>query len=145
MGDNFITRKYGCGVVKVELDLEYVAHYTTNGVITVPYDTPCHEMGKIMSEMSVGCLLVTKEEQPVGIITEKDLISKVIAKNFCPDKVLAKDIMSEPLITISPTSTIKSAVNKMLKNGINHLVVMDEGAILGIFSLKNLLQTESPS
>jgi signal-transduction protein with cAMP-binding, CBS, and nucleotidyltransferase domain len=93
-----------------------------------------------MCKEKLGAVIITdKEKTPIGIITERDLVVRVIAKNNKPDKVKAKEIMSAPLITIEPDIAINDAARKMSQSNIRRLVVVYKDRMVGIVSDKDLL------
>jgi signal-transduction protein with cAMP-binding, CBS, and nucleotidyltransferase domain len=100
---------------------------------------------RMMKERARGSLVVVDDRKPIGIITERDLVRRIIAE----DKSTATkvgDIMSEPLISVGPEATVSSAANVMYKNGIRRLPVIEEGRLLGIVTSTDLaraLQRES--
>ena len=76
-------------------------------VITVNEDSTVEEAAKLMAEYNIGCVIVTKDNgKPVGIITENDLVRRVVSKNLRPSEVKSKEVMSSPLITIDPEKTV---------------------------------------
>ncbi len=89
----------------------------------------------------IGAVIVVKEYSPVGIITERDIIEKVVKPNKNPKKVSAKDIMSSPLISIEPDRTIADALKLMRDKGIRRLAVISSPlrALIGIVTERRLL------
>ncbi|MCL2135079.1 MAG: CBS domain-containing protein [Candidatus Bathyarchaeota archaeon] len=93
-----------------------------------------------MAKERVGAVIITNiEEKPIGIITERDLVVRVIAKNKKPDEIKAKEIMSTPLITIEPEASINNAARTMTRQNIRRLGVFYKDNIVGIVSNKDLL------
>jgi CBS domain-containing protein len=93
-----------------------------------------------MDENELGCVIVTnKKGQPVGIITERDLVIRVLAKNLKPDAVKAKEIMTSPLVTIEPEATISEAARRMSRLNIRRLGVIYKGNLVGVVSSKDIL------
>ncbi len=99
----------------------------------------------VMKERARGSLVVVDGGKPVGIITERDLVRRVIAENKSTATKIG-DIMSEPLITVGPEATISSAANIMYKNVIRRLPVIEGGRLLGMVTSTDLaraMQRES--
>ncbi len=94
----------------------------------------------IMGGKHIGSLIVTKYETPVGIVTERDVLSKVLAlkKDLRVEKV--ETVMSYPLITICPTATIKEAAQMMIREK-GRLAVFDCGELVGIVTASDLVRT----
>ncbi|MEM1540268.1 MAG: CBS domain-containing protein [Candidatus Bathyarchaeia archaeon] len=109
-------------------------------VITVDEDVTANRVAELMEKHELGCIIVTsKEGKPIGIITERDLVTRVLAKNVKPDTLKAKDVMTAPLITIEPDETISDAARKMSKLNIRRLGVVYKGQLIGILSSKDIL------
>ena len=109
-------------------------------VVTLDEDATSNKVADLMEENELGCVIVTnKKGQPVGIITERDLVIRVLAKNLKPDVVKAKEIMSSPLVTIEPEATISEAARRMSRLNIRRLGVIYKGNLVGIVSSKDIL------
>ncbi|MBI2208093.1 CBS domain-containing protein [Candidatus Woesearchaeota archaeon] len=89
------------------------------------------EAARIMDRKIVGSLLVEEKGKVVGIITERDILRKVVAKGKIPDKLRVKDIMSSPLVTIDANEDILEASSIMDRERIRRLVVTENGIIVG--------------
>ena len=92
------------------------------------------KLAKIMAKSRRGYVIITKKNKPIGIVTDSDIIERVVSKNKQPSKVKAKDIMSSPIITASPDETIVEVSRKMRKNLIKRLPVVKKGKIVGIIT-----------
>jgi CBS domain-containing protein len=112
----------------------------TSPVITIGEEGNVYDAAKLMDKNDVGCIIVTgKEEKPVGIITERDLITRVLAKNTLPSKVNAKKVMTSPLLTIDPDETLTEAARKMSRLNVRRLGVIYKGNLAGLVSSKDIL------
>ena len=109
-------------------------------VVTLSEDATSNKVANLMDENKLGCLIVTnKTGKPVGIITERDLVLRVLAKNLKPDAVKAKEIMTSPLVTIEPEATISEAARRMSRLNIRRLGVIYKGNLVGVVSSKDIL------
>ena len=109
-------------------------------VVTTTEDTPTNIIAKLMDENNLGCVIVTnKDGKPLGIITERDLVVRVLTKNLQPAAVKAKDIMTAPLATIEPEATISDAARRMSRLDIRRLGVIYKGDLVGVISSKDIL------
>jgi CBS domain-containing protein len=109
-------------------------------VVTADEDETSNNIASAMDKDDLGCVIVTnKAGKSIGIITERDLAIRVIAKNAKPDTVKAKDIMTTPLATIEPEATISEAARRMNRLDIRRLGVFYKGNLVGIVSSKDLL------
>lgn len=109
-------------------------------VVTADDSTPASDVAKLMEKHNVGCVIINdKTGRPIGIITERDLVVRVVAKNLQPGEVKAKEIMSSPLVTISSEKTVSDAAREMSRLNIRRLGVMYKGELVGIISSKDIL------
>jgi len=109
-------------------------------VIAMGEDAPANRVAELMDKHDLGCIIVTnKEGKPLGIITERDLVVRVLAKNAKPDTLKANEVMTSPLITIEPDATISDAARKMSKLNIRRLGVIYKKQITGLLSSKDIL------
>lgn len=117
-----------------------VSDIMSEGVVTVSATATMAEAAKIMGEKHIGSLVILENDQPKGIVTERDLLSKVIAKGLDPIKVKVKDVMSFPLITIRPNFMIKEAARAMMEKK-GRLVVLRDGKLVGIITAADLIKS----
>ena len=109
-------------------------------VITVTEDEAVDKVAQFMDMQELGCIVVTdKDGRPLGIITERDLVTRVLGKNKLPSKLKAKDVMTSPLITINPDETLSNAARQMSRLNVRRLGVIYKGDLVGILSSKDIL------
>jgi CBS domain-containing protein len=109
-------------------------------VFTIDEDATVNEAAQLMDEYELGCIIVTsKEGKPLGIITERDLVKRVLAKNAKASKLSAKEVMTSPLITVDPDETLSDAARRMSELNVRRLGVMYKGNLVGIVSSKDIL------
>jgi CBS domain-containing protein len=109
-------------------------------VVTTEEEAPSNHVANLMQENDLGCVIVTnKAGKPLGIITERDLVLRVLAKNLTPASVTAKEIMTTPLVTIEPEATINDAARRMSRLDIRRLGVLYKDNLVGIISSKDIL------
>jgi CBS domain-containing protein len=112
----------------------------TSPVVTADEDAPSNKIAKIMDENKLGCVIITnKAKKPVGIITERDLVKRVLSENVVPDTIKAKEIMTSPLVTIEPEATISEAARRMSRLDIRRLGVVYKGNLVGLISSRDIL------
>ncbi|MGD8565489.1 MAG: CBS domain-containing protein [Candidatus Bathyarchaeota archaeon] len=108
--------------------------------ITVNENTRAHKIAELMDKHALGCIIVTgKKGKPIGIITERDLVRRILAKNVKPDSIKAKEVMTSPLITVDPDKKISETARKMSSLNIRRLGVVYKGQLLGVLSSKDVL------
>ena len=109
-------------------------------VITVGETETVDKVAKFMEVQQLGCIIIIdKDERPLGIITERDLVTRVLAKNKLPSKLIAKDVMTTPLITINPGENLSNAARQMSRLNVRRLGVIYKGNLVGIISSKDIL------
>jgi signal-transduction protein with cAMP-binding, CBS, and nucleotidyltransferase domain len=109
-------------------------------VVSVDETETANNIAVKMSKEKLGAVIITnKENRHIGIITERDLVVRVIAKNNKPDQVKAKEIMTAPLISVDPDTTINDAARKMSRLNIRRLGIVYKDDLIGIVSDKDLL------
>ena len=109
-------------------------------VITVSENEPVDRVAQLMEMQKLGCIIVTeKTGRPIGIITERDLVTRVLAKNKLPSKLVSKEVMTSPLITIDPDETLSNTARHMSRLNVRRLGVVYKGDLVGIISSKDVL------
>jgi CBS domain-containing protein len=109
-------------------------------IATISPETSMEDAAKIMGEKHIGSLIVTKYETPVGIITERDLLTKVLAKGKDIKEEKIENVMSYPLISICMTAKIKEAARIMIKKK-GRLAVFECGKLAGIVTASDLIRS----
>lgn len=105
--------------------------------LTVKPHTSVEEVAIIMRDTGIGnCIVVDKK--PIGIITESDIIKKVVAENLNARKVKVEKIMSSPIIVIDPYSPLEEAMKTMGKCNIRRLPVVEKGKLIGVITHKDI-------
>ena len=109
-------------------------------VITIDEKAPANRSAVLMEKNDLGCVIVTnKEGKPLGIITERDLVVRILAKNLKPDSLKSTEVMTSPLITMEPEATIAEAARRMSRLDIRRLGVIYKGQLVGLISSKDIL------
>lgn len=108
--------------------------------ITLPEETTALQAAKLMAEKKHGYALVSMNGKPVGMVTEWDYLSKVVAADRKPADVLLREIMSNSLVTVQASDGIDSVSKLMADKGVRRVVVMDKDKILGIITSKTILR-----
>ena len=110
-------------------------------VITVKENESVVKAAQLMQKRNIGgVIVVNKEDKPLGIITERDLATRVVAKSLQPNKILVSKIMSRPLATIDGGANIREVARKMSRLEIRRLAVVSNGELQGIITSKDILR-----
>src|SRR3989339_481040 len=115
---------------------------TTKPIFASP-DLSLEECAKMMAQNHVGALVIKENHQSKGLITEQDIVRKVLAKGINPLTKKVKDFMETKLIMTSPDDDIYDALIKMRDSNIRHLPVVDNGKMVGLLTLKDVLKIET--
>jgi len=107
-------------------------------VITIDADVPVMKAVKIMNEHEIGCLVVTRRGKAVGIITERDLLKRVIGKSKNPNRTKVREIMTKPLVAGQPEMDLEDATRLMFQKKIKKLPVVENGRLLGLITLTDV-------
>jgi CBS domain-containing protein len=105
-------------------------------------DTSVQEVVATMNKFDISSVIVVQEERPVGIITHKDIMSKIVQSRIPPDAVTAREVMSTPIVTINEDASIDEAVRLMAKKNIKKLPVVTDQKLVGIITSMDLVREE---
>ncbi|MCI0503117.1 CBS domain-containing protein [Candidatus Micrarchaeota archaeon] len=121
-----------------------VGDIMTKKVIVVPFGKTILDVAKMMKKSAIGSVIVVEDKEgkhAKGIITERDIVYKILAKGSDPYKIKAEDIMSRPLRVVKPDTTIEDAAKAMRENRIKRLpVVNDDNELIGILSEGDIMK-----
>ena len=109
-------------------------------MITADAGKSAYDVADLMKNKKVGSVIVMdKKSQPLGIITERDMVKRVCLKNLATSRIKAEEIMSSPLITIMSYDSIDTASRVMTKNKIKRLVVLEpDNGITAVLSVSDI-------
>jgi len=110
----------------------------TREIVSIEADQTVKSAARLMSKRGIGSLMVTSNGKPVGIVTERDILTRVIAEGVEPAKAQVKAVMSSPLITIKEDASLADATILMHLKKIRHLFVVDGGQVVGILTDRDL-------
>jgi CBS domain-containing protein len=119
-----------------------VAKVMSKPVMAVELNTNARDCAKAMAKKGVSCAVITQRGSAIGIVTERDLVSKVLAEMIDPKNVLVRDIMSTPLITIAPDAPLTAAADMMAQYRVRRLVVVEgKGHLVGIITTGDIARS----
>lgn len=124
------------------MDNTFVSQVMSKNVLTAEKSTSLQDAALEMSRLNVGCVIVTDNSKPIGIITERDFVTKVAAEGR-PLFTEIKEVMSSPLITISPEETIWEASEIMKEKMIHKLPVKENEQIVGVITTTDIVKISS--
>ncbi|MCC6543723.1 MAG: CBS domain-containing protein [Nitrospirae bacterium] len=118
-----------------------VKRVMARNLVTVDKQMTVQEVAKVMESKDVGSVLVMDKEsgEIAGIVTERDIVKKVVAKGTDGSSYIVKGIMSTPLLTIESNKTIFEAGDYMDQKRVRHLAVTENGKVVGVISVRDLI------
>lgn len=121
-----------------------IAEVMTSQVLMLHPDQTAIDAAKIMHDEDVGSIILKPKKgkpKPIGIVTERDIVSRVVAVGKDPSKILLKKIATKPVVCVSPEMDITEAMKKMGRLNIRRLVVIDaKNTVVGICTYRDLLK-----
>lgn len=110
-------------------------------IVSIDSKAKAKDAARLMVEKSIGSLVANRDGLPFGMITERDLVEKIVAGATDPSKVTVAEIMTAPLATIDASASLIDAARKMVEKQVKRLVVTEHDKIIGIVSQTDLVQS----
>lgn len=107
-------------------------------VVTVDVDVNLKKAVERMNNHDVGCLVVLEKGSFVGILTERDVLRRVVVKGRNPDETLVGDVMSKPLVVVEPEADLEEAVKLMFERRIKKLPVVENKELVGLVTMTDI-------
>ena len=117
---------------------EFVRDIMTKNLVTISKEKTAYDAAKLMIDNRISSLIVLSNENPVGIVTERDFIKKICLKELSSSKVKIGNIMSKIKTSATPSTPIDVAVQRMVNNRIHRLPIIDHGKVVGIITVTDL-------
>ena len=111
-----------------------------SSVISINRDASVLDAIGVMSEANIGALVITDNEQPCGIFTERDYLRKIALKGRSSSDTMVHEVMSSPLITVPTSESSRVSMETMTECRCRHLVVLEKDTMVGIVSLGDLVK-----
>lgn len=102
-------------------------------------DTSMREVVATMNKFDIGSIIVVQGERPVGIITERDILRRLVEPCLPPETLTARQVMTAPVLTINENASIEEAAKLMAKKRIKRLPVINDGKIVGIITYTDIV------
>ena len=117
-----------------------VADIMSSPVITIDIDAKVIDAAKIMAGKKIGSIIIMEGDRAVGIVTERDLLERVLGEGKDPSKVVMREVMSSPLISIGKNTAILEAMRVMRRHDIRRLTVIEGEQLIGIVTERDILK-----
>jgi len=114
----------------------------TKQVFVTNPDTIIRDVARVMAEHRVGCLVVMEKDKLVGIITELDIIWKVVAGDLDPKTTLVQEVMTKEVVTVQADQTLEEASQLMVEHEIKKLPVLEKDKLVGIITATDLISVQ---
>jgi CBS domain-containing protein len=108
----------------------------------VPADTTAHDAAVYMTQRNIGAVTVVEGDRVVGLFSERDLMKRIVAAGHDPNTVKVGDVMTTELTTAGPDESYAEGISKMHQARCRHLPILKENKLLGLISLRDLLQVD---
>jgi len=121
------------------LPAEITVRQIMRTIISIDSKAKAKDAARLMVEKGIGSLVANRDGLPFGIVTERDLVEKIVADATDPSKLTVADIITAPLATIEATGSLIDAARKMVEKQVKRLVVTEHDKIIGIVSQTDLV------
>lgn len=105
---------------------------------TLTGEHTCYDCAALLSQFGIGALLVMDGEKVQGIISERDIINKLVSKKLDATTVKVSDVMTKNVLTVTSDTTVQKAMEIMTEKRFRHLPIVDDGKLIGIISIGDL-------
>src|SRR6266571_563904 len=117
-----------------------VVEIMTQSPVTIQADATAREAAGLMRDREIGSLVVVETGKPMGIVTERDIVTKVAAPDKQPSRVLVRDIMTSPVVVVHPHEEVAEAAKLMSQRKIRRLPVVQEGKLVGMITENDIIR-----
>ncbi|MFW9926768.1 MAG: cyclic nucleotide-binding/CBS domain-containing protein [Candidatus Thorarchaeota archaeon] len=118
----------------------FVRDIMSVNVVTMPPDATVYEVAVSMTKMDIGSIIITEKGRPLGIITESDIVRRVITEKRDAQTTAARDVMSSPIIHVEPGTALTEAMRVMARSNIRRVAVLKNDSLAGIITSRDLLR-----
>jgi CBS domain-containing protein len=125
--------------VSVMAGIVLVRDAMSKDVRVVRPDTTVKEVVATMNKFDIGSIIVIQGERPVGIITERDILRRLVEPCLAPETLTARQVMTSPVQTINENASIEEAARLMAKKRVKRLPVMNDGKLVGIITFSDIV------
>ena len=125
--------------MKLHDSVDRILRQKGSEVYSISPDATVYEALETLEERNVGALLVMAGDNLVGLLSERDYVRKVKLKGHSSTDLKVEEIMSTPVVTVTPTATVDECMRCMTNKRCRHLPVVDEGKVVGVLSIGDLV------
>ena len=125
--------------MKLHDSVERILRQKGSEVYSISADATVYEALEMLEEKNIGALLVMAGDQLVGLLSERDYVRKVKLKGHSSTDLKVEEIMSSPVVTVDPKTTVDECMRRMTNKRCRHLPVINEGKVVGLVSIGDLV------
>lgn len=119
---------------------EPVRKFVIRDIVKLREDASVRDAAELMKERNVESIIVVDDEgNPIGIITERDILYRVVAEGRDPSSTRLKEVASKPLVTVKPELTVREAIALMIKKNIRRVPVIEKGKLIGVIVMREVI------
>lgn len=107
-------------------------------VVTIEHDKPALDAARLITEKDISFLVIEKDGNPIGVVSERDFVRRLVANDKQPSQIPLSEIMSYKFRWVEPSTEIEDAVQKMLNNNIRRLLVLENEKLVGVITQTDL-------
>jgi len=112
----------------------------TKSLVTTTEDTPVTEAVSMITRDNIHSLMVMKDDQMIGIFTDRDYVHKIVAIQRDPAQLKVGDVMTKEVTTVSPDASIKACIELMHDGKFRHLPITEAGQVIGMISMTDVMK-----
>lgn len=120
--------------------MAHVRDIMEKNVITIPLDKTALDAAKLLKEKEISFLVIVQDDKPLGLVTERDIVRRIAAEDKSASSTKLENIMSAHFKWVEPSTTVDSAVQKMVNNNIRRLVVLENEKLVGVITQTDLAE-----
>ena len=124
----------------IPVPISSILRHKGDGVWSVAPDASVYQAIAIMADKGIGALPVIADGRLIGILSERDYARKVVLQSRSSKDTLVSEIMTTPVVSVGPSNTVEDCMRTMTVERIRHLPVVEDGRILGIVSIGDLVR-----
>jgi len=128
---------YICSGRQIQMSLK-VEDAMVEDVVTIDVGATVAKAVDLMNKYEIGCLIVTRDKKAVGIVTERDMLNRVLAQRRDPERTKVSEIMTSPLVVAEPEMDLEEAARQMFKMKVKKLPVVSKGELVGLLTLTDV-------
>ncbi len=110
-------------------------------IITIEAGATARKAAELMNRHDIGCIIVVNYDKPIGIVTERDMLKRIMLQGRDSRRSRISYIMSKPLITVSPETDLREAITLMTERRIKKLPVVEDGNLRGLLSITDTVRS----